>query len=232
MVSAVLAFALALALCPNPSHAGDETRYRATSHRRFNDVAYWTRVFDDPHRAEWQKPDELVRALSISPGMKVADVGAGTGYFSALLSKAVGESGAVFAVEVEPNLVEHLRARAEKESTRNVVPVLASTDNPRLPAGTLDLVLFVDAYHHVDDRARYLETVKHSLTSSGRIAIVEWKPGPLPVGPREEEHKIPRDQLIRELEGAGFVLESSPDFLPYQWLLVFGRRPGSTAPHN
>jgi ubiquinone/menaquinone biosynthesis C-methylase UbiE len=223
-----LALAFALALFPDSSHAADATTYRATSHRRFNDVAHWTRVFDDPRRAEWQKPEELVRALSISPGMKVADIGAGTGYFSALLSKAVGESGAVFAVEVEPKLVEHLRARAEKEGSRNVVPVLASAGNPRLPAGMIDLVLFSDAYHHVDDRAHYLETVKASLTLTGRIAIVEWKPGRLPVGPQEEEHKIPRDQLIRELKSVGFALMSAPDFLPYQWLLVFGRRGAAT----
>jgi SAM-dependent methyltransferase len=212
---------VAVSLTAQPLRAVD---YEATSHRRFANPENWTRVFDDPHRAEWQKPEEVVRALALAPGMRVADIGAGTGYFSARLSAAVGESGTVFAVEVEPNLVAYLRDRADKENTRNVVPVLASAANPRLPAGIIDLALFVDAYHHVDDRARDLQTLQSSLAPTGRIAIVEWKPGKLPVGPPEEEHKIPREQLVRELEGAGFELVSAPDILPYQWMLIFGRR--------
>jgi len=219
----LLALALWLAVLPTPCHADEKQSDGATSHRRFDDVEFWTGVFDDPSRSEWQKPDELVRALSIVPGMRIADIGAGTGYFSRPLSVAAGESGTVFAVEVEPNLVAHLRDRADKGNTRNVVPVLASADNPRLPAGMVDLVLFVDTYHHIDGRARYLEMLKRCLTRDGRVAIVEWKPGPLPVGPKEEEHKLPREKLVAELASAGFDLVSSPDILPYQYLLIFGR---------
>jgi SAM-dependent methyltransferase len=219
----LVALALWLAVLPTPCHADEKRADEATSHRRFDDVDYWTGVFDDPSRAAWQKPGELVRALSIVPGMRIADIGAGTGYFSRLLSVATGESGTVFAVEVEPNLVAHLRDRAEKEDTRNVVPVLASTDDPRLPVGMIDLALFVDTYHHIDGRARYLETLKRCLTRDGRVAIVEWKPGPLPVGPKEEAHKLPREKLVAELADAGFDLVSSPDILPYQYLLIFGR---------
>jgi len=219
----VMALVVWVALLPRPSLADEQGTHQATSHRRFDDVEHWTRVFDDPGRDEWQKPDELVRALAIGRGMSVADVGAGTGYLSRRLSAAVGESGAVFSVEVEPNLVTHLRERAEKEKTPNIVPVLASADNPRLPAGTIDLVIFVDAYHHIDDRTHYLEFVKRSLSRGGRVAIVEWKPGRLPVGPREEAHKIPREKLVRELEGAGFKPVGSLDVLPYQYLVMFDR---------
>lgn len=211
-----------------PVSADEAGDYRATSHRRFDDVAHWSRQFDEPGRDEWQKPKKVVEALGIKPGMRVADLGAGTGYFSRFLSTAVGETGVVFSVEVEPNLLAHLRERAEKEKTANVIPVLASADNPRLPAAALDLILFVDTYHHVDARERYLGLLRRSLAPGGRIGIIEWKPGKLPKGPKEEHHKIPRDRIVRELAGAGFELDAEPELLAYQYFLVFSRDPGAT----
>jgi arsenite methyltransferase len=198
---------------------------RATSDRRFDDTAYWAKVFDDPKRDEWQRPDRIVAALSIAPGMGVADIGAGTGYFSKRLSEAVGAGGAVFAVEVWPNLVSHLRDRAEKEHTPQVTPVLASTGNPRLPPASVDRALFVDAYHHVDGRLAYLGILRRSLRPSARVAIVEWKAGPRPFGPREEEHKIARDKVEREMASAGFVLLAAPEILEHQYVLIFGLEP-------
>ncbi|MFN2377628.1 MAG: class I SAM-dependent methyltransferase [Candidatus Binatia bacterium] len=228
-LAAVLA---ALALTNSPSGAGDKPAHEkpdgATSHRRFDDAAYWSKVFDDPKRDEWQRPVELVAALALKPGMTVADIGAGTGYFARRLSNAVGESGAVFVVEVEPSLIAHLRDRAEKEKTPNVVPVLASADNPRLPPSAVDVALFIDAYHHVDGRSAYLAVLQRSLKPGARVAIVEWKPGKQPYGPKEEDHKIPREQVEREMAAAGFELAQAPDLLPHQYLLVF-RRKGASA---
>jgi ubiquinone/menaquinone biosynthesis C-methylase UbiE len=200
----------------------------ATSHRRFDDVAHWSRVFDDPERDRWQKPDQIVAALRLSAGNAVADIGAGTGYFARRLSTAVGPTGTVFVVEVEPNLVAHLRDRAEKESTRNVTPVLASTDNPRLPHDSIDVALFVDAWHHVDRRRDYLRKLQPALRRGARIAIVDWKPGKQPVGPPEEDHKLAREQVEREMTEEGFELIEAPDVLPHQYMLLFrhavGRR--------
>jgi predicted methyltransferase len=210
--------ALAETLRSTPGSAASD---RATSDRRFDDTAYWSKVFDDPKRDEWQRPEELLAALSLEPGMIVADIGAGTGYFSKRLSAAVGTGGAVFAVEVEPNLVAHLRDRAEKEKTANVVPVLASKNDPRLPPASVDVVLFIDAYHHVDGRRAYLATLRRSLQPSARVAIVEWKPGERPFGPKEEDHKIPRQKVVSEMEEAGFELVAAPDPLPHQYLLIF-----------
>lgn len=197
----------------------------ATVTHRFDDVEKWTRVFDDPERDAWQKPEELVKALRLAPGDTVADIGAGTGYFSRHLAHAVGERGSVYAAEVEPNLVAHLRERAEREKTPNVIPVLASFDNPRLPAASLDLVLVVDTYHHINDRLRYFGELGTRLREGGRLAIVDFEKRELPVGPGLD-HKLAKQQIVGELEQAGYTLtQDLEELLPYQYLLVFTLRP-------
>jgi predicted methyltransferase len=188
----------------------------------FADVEQWRRVFDDPQRDAWQKPRELVAALELRPGMWVADLGAGTGYFSRWLDAAVRPSGVVFAVDTEPNLVAHLRTRSEQEKTSTVVPVLASFDDPRLPPHALDLVLIVDTYHHLDDRLTYLRRLATTLKPSGRVAIVDWQKHALPIGP-PAEHKLARDQVVAEMTAAGYRLVAEPKVLRHQYVLVFGR---------
>ena len=189
----------------------------------FEDVAKWTKVFDDPARDEWQKPGALVQALKLTPGTRVADLGAGTGYFSGYLSKSVGDEGTVFAVDTEPNLVVHLRERAEHEDTPKVVPILASPDNPRLPAASVDVVLIVDTYHHIDARRTYFLGLQRSLTRDGRVAIIDWHKRDLPVGP-PPSHKLAREQVLEEMVAAGYVLVEEPSVLPYQYFLIFRPR--------
>lgn len=200
------------------------TRFRATpgSQHDFADVTQWRRVFDDPARDVWQKPRQLVDALDLRPGMWVADLGAGTGYFSRYLDAAVRPSGVVFAVDTEPNLIAYLRERAEREKTTTIAPLLASTDDPRLPPRALDLVLIVDTYHHLDDRLAYLERLGTTLKPNGRVAIIDWQKGELPVGP-PAEHKLARQEVVEEMQAAGFVLAAAPALLPYQYVLIFAR---------
>ena len=195
----------------------------ATTHHPFDDIEHWKAVFDDPARDEWQKPAELVKALAIRPGMAVADLGAGTGYFSRRLSAAVGPGGTVFAVEPEPKLLAYLRERAEREKTANVVPVLASLDDPRLPPRAVDLVLVVDTFHHIDGRIAYFRALQRALRPGGRVAVVDWHKRPLPVGP-EPAHKLAREQVVDEMRAAGYALVAEPDVLPYQYVLVFAPR--------
>ncbi len=208
---------------PDPTPTSG-TKFRATpgSQHDFADVAQWRRVFDDPARDAWQKPRQLVDALRLRPGMWVADLGAGTGYFSRYLDAAVRPGGIVFAVDTEPNLVAYLRERSEHERTATITPVLASADDPRLPPGALDLVLIVDTYHHLDDRRAYLERLGAALKRTGRVAIVDWQKRDLPVGP-PSEHKLAREEVIDEMQAAGYVLAAEPRILPYQYVLVFTR---------
>lgn len=201
--------------------AADHATDGATSHRRFDDAARWAKVFDDPRRDEWQKPAELLRALAVQGDMAVADLGAGTGYFTAHLSSAVGGRGAVYAVDVEPSLVAHLRDRADREGLANVVPVLGSAASPRLAPASVDLMVLLDTYHHVDDRRDYLLGLHRILRPGGRVAVVEWKAGKQPEGPKEEDHKIPRARVEAEMREAGFEALPAPDILPYQYLVVF-----------
>jgi len=195
----------------------------ATARHPFDDVAKWEKIFDDPKRAEWQQPAAIVRALVLAPGMVVADVGAGTGYFEQALSVAVGPRGSVLAVEVEPNLVTHLRARAEREGTANVIPILGSTTDPRLPAGRVDRILYVDTYHHLDDRVDYFRKLKLALAPEGRVVIVDWKKEEAAIGP-PLDHRLAREQVVREMEQAGYRILDTDVSLPHQYVLVFASR--------
>lgn len=192
----------------------------ATARHSFDDVEYWRKIFDDPKRDAWQKPDDVVAAFQIAPGMRVADLGAGTGYFTSRLARAVGPQGAVFAVEVEPNLVTHLRQRAEAEGLDNVIPILGSLSNPRLPRRGVDLIAIIDTYHHIDDRLSYLRTLRAMLAPGGRVAIVDWREGKLPEGP-PPDHKLAHDLVVSEFDQSGYRLIDEPNLLPYQYVLVF-----------
>jgi ubiquinone/menaquinone biosynthesis C-methylase UbiE len=195
-------------------------RHDATARHGFEDVERWVEVFDDPERDEWQRPQEVVRFLEVRAGQSVADLGAGTGYFTVHLARAVTASGTVYAVDVEPKLIEHIRKRTAAEGFSWVEPVLAAPDDPRLPDGAIDLVLIVDTWHHIDDRIRYLGRLAGSLKPEGRVAIVDFREGDLPVGP-PAGHKLSRGEVVNELGEAGWRLAGEGKMLPYQYLLVF-----------
>ena len=207
----------------HPGAASDS----ATIRHGFADVTHWVDVFDDSSRAAWQKPAELVAALDIRPGQMVADIGAGTGYFNRYFAQAVGDSGRVFAADLEPGLIAHMKERARAEGTRQVEPILASVDDAHLPPN-LDLVFLCNTYHHIDGRRAYFDQLRARLRADGRLAIVDFKPGDLPVGP-PPDHKLAPAQVAAELDEAGYVLADSLDLLPYQYVLIF--RP-ATAPRD
>jgi SAM-dependent methyltransferase len=104
-----------------------------------------------------------------------------------------------------------------------VVPVLASRDTPRLPHGSVDVVLVVDTYHHLDARVAYFEALRAALRPGGRVAVIDWQKRPLPVGP-EMDHKLAREQVVEEMGRAGYALVEEPDVLPYQYFLIFRPR--------
>lgn len=198
------------------SHGHDDD---ATVTHSFADAEAWAKVFDDPERAAWQKPAELVAALELAPGSTVADIGAGTGYFNPHLSGAVGDSGKVIAVDIEATLVEYMNQRAATEGTANVEVRLGAPDDPKLAAGEASVVLLVDTYHHIDDRIAYFGRLLDTVSAGGRLVVVDFKPGDIPVGP-PEAHRIPQEQVVTELVEAGWVDAGSLELLPYQFVQI------------
>jgi SAM-dependent methyltransferase len=186
-------------------------------HRSFDHSEMWAKEFDDPARDAWQKPDEVLDALHLERTAVVADLGAGTGYFSARIAKRV-PNGKLFAVDIEPDMVRYLRERAQREHLSVLVPVLATAESSNLPE-PVDVVLVVDTYHHIDRRIAYFAKLRESLRPNGRLAIVDFKLDS-PNGP-PPEHRIPPDKVIAELATAGYSLAATQQFLPRQYFLVF-----------
>jgi SAM-dependent methyltransferase len=185
---------------------------------RFEHADQWAKEFDDPARDAWQKPADVVASVHASAGMTVADIGAGTGYFEPYLSRAVGPSGTVLAVDIEPDMVRYLRERAVREHIDNLRAVLADVTDPKLPAHGVDRVLIVDTWHHVPGHAAYLAKLRDALAPGGTITFVEFTLDS-PHGP-PREHRIPPDALAQEVRDAGLTSERIDAGLPYQYVIT------------
>lgn len=189
----------------------------ATHEHSFSGAEQWAHVFDDPARDGWQKPHEVIHALALGPRAAVADLGAGTGYFSARLANML-PAGTVYAVDVEPDMVKYLGERAKREKLENLKPVQAKPDDPGLPA-PVDLVLLVDVYHHIDGREKYFAALQSRLKPAGRVAIIDFRLDS-PEGPPKAA-RIPPAQVKAEMAKAGYRLAAQHDFLPRQYFLIF-----------
>jgi predicted methyltransferase len=173
-------------------------------------------------RDTWQRPDDVVTVLAVEPGDRVADLGAGEGYFVEYLSAAVGADGRVYAVEVEADLAASLSERFPAGSS-NVETILGHYDDPLLPDGELDLVLLVNTYHHIEDRPGYFAKLRGDLSPTGRVAIIE--PNADLTGLigllSEEGHESSGPEIVEEMREAGYRPAESFDFLPVQVFEVF-----------
>lgn len=176
-------------------------------------------IYEGGGRDAWQKPDEVMAALAIAPGARVADIGAGGGYFTLRFASAAGASGKVYAVDIDEELLRRLGERAQSEGLTNVEAVLAAPDDPKLPAGGVDLIFLCNTYHHLDNHTDYFRRVRAALAPGGRIAIVELR-GEGWLG-RFFRHSTRRDVLRSEMEAAGYKLEQQFDFLSRQHFLTF-----------
>lgn len=173
--------------------------------------------FDDPARDTWQLPDRVIAALNLKRGQIVADIGAGTGYFSVRLAKSEA-APKVYAADIEPSMVNYLRERAANQGLHNITAVQASADQPNLPV-PVDLILIVDTYHHIGNREMYFRKLAKSIKPGGRIAIIDFKPDS-PEGP-PKEFRFPLEKFKSEMGKAGYKLAAQHDFLPRQQFLIF-----------
>ena len=190
-------------------------------HHSFGQAGVWAKKFDDPSRDAWQKPEQILDALNLGPTARVADLGAGTGYFSVRIAKRLPE-GKVFAIDIEPEMLRYLSERARREHLSTVIPVVANEETPNIPE-PVDLILVVDTYHHIDDRIAYFNSLRKSLNPGGRLAIVDFKMES-PEGP-PPEHRVSAEKVTEELKAAGYSLVAAQSFLPRQYFLVFTAPP-------
>jgi len=191
-----------------------------TREHHFGNADQWARYFDDPSRDSWQKPHEVIRALALAPDAKVADIGAGTGYFAVRLAHMTPK-GRVFAVDTAPDMVRYLSERAQREKLANLAAVQGAPDDARLPE-QVDRVLLVDVFHHIAAPAKYFERLRRYLAPGAEVAIIDFTRDS-PMGPPVRERSTP-EEVRAALEQAGFQLVRTHDFLPNQFFLVFQHR--------
>lgn len=165
-------------------------------------------------------PEIALDKLGILPGMTVADVGAGSGYFTLRLARRIGPNGHVHAVEVQPDMLAILRERAAKSGMRNITPVLGSEADPRLPKQSMDLILLVDVYHEFSQPQKMLRRMRDALKNSGRLVLLEYRKED-PHIPIRQDHKMSIEEARQELEAEGFKLDKVLRDLPRQHILVF-----------
>lgn len=182
----------------------------------------YIRALEDPSRVEWQKPDEVVEKLGLKAGEAVADLGAGSGYFTLRFAQAVGPAGKVYAVDVDRGMLDNIERRAKEAHLENVQLVLAEPHDPKLPASSVDLIFICDTLHHISDRATYYPLLVRALRPGGRLVNIDFHKKPLPVGP-PVAMKIAKEDMIEEVKPAGFHVVKDFDFLPYQYFLIFQR---------
>jgi arsenite methyltransferase len=214
LIAAIAGFATAVALAQVAE---------LSAHHSFANIEHWARVFESPERDAWQKPDKVVHALDLEPGETVADIGAGTGYFTRRFAAAVAPTGRAIGLDVEPAMVEYMRKDARTRRLSNYEPQLVKPDDAELAPASVDVIFLCDTYHHIDKRVDYFRRLIAALKPGGRVVIVDFFKRPLPVGP-PPPHKISLTQVREEMGKAGYKLTRTYGFLPYQYFVQFEPR--------
>jgi predicted methyltransferase len=184
----------------------------------FSDPAKRAKKWNDPERDKWQHPEEIVAAMGLKPGTTVVDIGAGTGYMVAPLSKAVGEGGTVVAIDASTEMVEYLAERSAELGPAKIVSRKVATDDPELQAFSVDGVLTLDTWHHVHGREAYAKKVYEGLKHGGRFVVVDYEVD-AEIGPPKSMRLTP-EQIAKQLESAGFRVETVSESMPLHYIVV------------
>jgi ubiquinone/menaquinone biosynthesis C-methylase UbiE len=184
------------------------------------------KLFEEESRHEYQKPDEIMKQLAVVPGQTICEIGAGSGYFTPYLSKAVGQSGKVYAEDIIQGFIDHLSKKVEEQQLANVSVVLGAYTETKLPEGVCDVAFVADVYHHFEQPEPMLASIRSNLKPDGRLVIIDWYR-------RENEHfkqwsidifehmRLDKQGVIDEAKKYGWTHKETKDFLAYQYYLVF-----------
>ncbi|MDP6499716.1 MAG: methyltransferase domain-containing protein [Candidatus Marinimicrobia bacterium] len=210
----ILLFLLLTTLFPAQEH---DYKHQSNKHS-FSDAERWAKIFENPDRDEWQQPDLVIQSMNIEPNDIIVDIGSATGYFPVRFAKVVHQ-GNVVGVDVEKDMVDYLNHRAQEESIHNLKSILGEFHDPKIPL-PVDIVFICNTYHHIEDRVEYFKNIKRKFKQDGKLVIVDFRKGDLPVGP-PDEHKLSPEDVIMELGKAGYLLTDHQKDLPYQYMLTF-----------
>jgi ubiquinone/menaquinone biosynthesis C-methylase UbiE len=218
MLPRVIAIALVVFLCAPPAEA---QRRHPVSGRVFAPVmgvggAGW---LERAEREQEEAPSKAIEALELKPGMVVADIGAGSGYYTARLADQVGPTGRVYATDIQPGMIELLNRRVARDGLTNVTTILGAMDDPKLPAKSIDLAIMVDVYHELQQPQLFLQRLKDTFKPDGRLVLLEFRKED-PNVPILEVHKMSVAEVKAELEAEGFVLDKVINVLPWQHIIV------------
>lgn len=172
-----------------------------------------------PEREEEEAPSRALDALDLKPGMVVADIGAGSGYYASRMAKRVGPAGRVYATDIQQGMIDLLERRIRSEGLGNVTAVLGGMDDPKLPPNSIDLAIMVDVYHELQQPQLFLQRLKPTFKPGGRLVLVEFRKEDAKV-PILEVHKMSVAEVKQELEAEGYVLDRVIDVLPWQHIIV------------
>lgn len=211
---------LALAFSPRAGRPAQERVPSPTPQPMASaDLAGYIASLEEPGRAEWQKPDEVIRALRLSPGETLCDVGSGPGYFALRAARRLEASGWVYAEDVEASMIDALRDRVSQARLSNVTPILGLPDDPLLPKASCDVVLVVNTYHLFPNGPAFLRRLSKSLKPGGRLANIDFHKRETPQGP-VVARRVARETFLLDAQRASLKLVGEEKFLPYQYFLI------------
>ena len=211
-LSLIVVLLLQFPCIAKPQYAATQSEHRKASTPYTGDLS----IFDSPGRDERLQINRVMDILGIAPGKNVADIGAGSGWFTVRAAKRVGDTGTVYAVDINPEAIRYINSRIRKENLRNVKPILGKPDNPLLPA-TVNAVLLLKTYHEVAEPIELLRNLRPSLAAGARVGVIDRSGN-------GENHGVARDIVIREANAAGYLLLEQDDFVKdgMDYFLVFG----------
>jgi len=205
------------------AHAEQNVSPGINSYYTNPDVGSWVSVFERDGREIFDRRHDILSAMQVQPGMSVADVGAGTGFFSLMLARAVGPQGKVYAVDISPDFLAAIAKRAETEGLDNVVTVLSDQKDVKLPHGKLDRIYIGDTYHHFEYPVTYSRTIAAALKPKGQVIVVDFKRIPGFSSAWVLGHvRAGKETFIHEMSQAGLTLLEDLDFMQTQYFLRLG----------